>query len=53
MSRKDFVAIAAAIAQIRDESERERTARLVGEVCSRSNGRFDWSRFLNACGVSQ
>jgi hypothetical protein len=52
MSRKHFRALAAAIAKISDPEDRRRTAHLVGEVCATCNSNFNWSRFLNACGVT-
>jgi hypothetical protein len=51
MSKKHFRALADAIANIADKTERERAARLVADVCIGFNGRFDRGRFLRACGV--
>ena len=52
MSKKHFRALADAIANIADKTERERAARLVADVCIGFNGRFDRGRFLRACGVA-
>jgi len=51
MSRKHFTALAAAVRQIADPSERRRTAELIADVCAASNDRFDRQRFYSACGV--
>ncbi len=52
MSKKHFVALAAAIASIANTAERKRTAHLIAEVCKRLNGRFKPVRFLTACKVA-
>jgi hypothetical protein len=52
MSRKNFNAIATAIAQIRNSAERNRVAELLAAVCATLNRRFDRGRFLRACGVA-
>jgi hypothetical protein len=52
MTRKHFVAIAAAIAEIRSAAERKRVAELLATVCAALNSRFDRGRFLRACGVA-
>lgn len=52
MTRKHFKALAEAIATIKEDSmceEKERVINLVGRVCHESNGRFDWTRFREAC----
>lgn len=51
MSRKDFIKLAAAIANISNDEERINTATLVGRVCEESNKNFDWSRWNKACRV--
>ena len=51
MSKKHFRALADAIANIADNVERERAARLVADVCIGFNGRFDRGRFYRACNV--
>jgi hypothetical protein len=50
MSRKHFVAIAKAIAEITDTAERCRVAESLAAVCVLANPRFDRARFLTACG---
>lgn len=63
MSRKDYIAIAAAL---RDERETAVAlfepyhaagiavaARAVAKVLARDNARFDLDRFLQACGVEE
>ena len=52
MSKKHFVKLAQAVAQIKDIGERERTAQLLADVCAADNPRFNSSRFYAACGVS-
>jgi hypothetical protein len=49
MSRKHFAAIAASIAEIRDESERREVALTCCAAFSLVNPRFDRARFLSAC----
>ncbi len=51
MSRKHFRALAEAIAGIECPDERKRMALLIGNVCARCNGNFNWSMWYNACGV--
>lgn len=51
MSRKHFIALAAAIKAISNEDERRRAAELIADVCQQSNARFNRARFLAACGV--
>ncbi len=53
MSRKDYVAFAGRINKIENAVERENTAKLAAEVFSADNGRFDYNRFLRACGVER
>ena len=51
MTKKDFVALAAAIAQIQDEADRKKIAQAIGNVCLSQNPRFDWGRWDAACRV--
>lgn len=51
MSRKHFQALANAISTIHDVKERKRIARLIADVCSSQNSRFDYSIFYDACDV--
>ncbi len=58
MTRKDYVAIAAAISKARgfcetDNQRRgvERSALCIAEVMQSDNSAFDRARFLKACGV--
>jgi len=53
MSRKDYVAFADRISNIENTEERERAARLIADVCSNDNGRFDYGRFYSACNVQR
>jgi hypothetical protein len=53
MSKKHFQLFAEAIALIDDYEERKRTAIKIAEVCAKANTRFNYSLFLNACGVEQ
>ena len=49
MTRKHFRALAEAIAQIKDDEDKENTANSIGQVCAEQNKLFDWSRWLKAC----
>jgi len=52
MTRKHFIAFAEAVAKIKDESNREYVASLIGTVLAEDNPRFDWERFhkhIRAC----
>ena len=51
MTRKDFEAIAQAIAKIADLETRVMIAEAMARTCARTNPRFDQSRFYEACGV--
>lgn len=51
MTKKHFKAFAEAIAEIRCNAERKRTAHLVAAVCRQFNYNFDYDRFLEACHV--
>jgi hypothetical protein len=53
MSRKDYVEFAKGVARIDNAEERERAARLIADVCSNDNGRFDYGRFYSACNVQR
>ena len=50
MSKKDYVRIAAAIARLSLKPEdRNNVVRVLSEVMSEDNPRFDWRRFYDAC----
>jgi len=51
MTRKDFKAIAEAIAKIEDLQIRVTIAEAMARTCAQDNPRFDQSRFYEACGV--
>jgi len=63
MTKKHFKAIAAAVAQARDEAEPapgeygdpvaaiDTLAHALADVCRQTNPNFDRARFLSACGV--
>jgi len=51
MSRKDFVALAAEIAQIVDVDARRSAAYAVAVACQKLNPRFDFTKFYEACGA--
>ncbi|HQR20098.1 MAG TPA: hypothetical protein PKV98_04485 [Burkholderiaceae bacterium] len=63
MSKKDYVAIAAALKDLRDGRDAggdqqavygiEIAAEAIADVCEANNLRFDRNRFLAACGVAQ
>ena len=53
MSKKHFKVFAEAIAQIENDEDRVRTAKLVADVCAGENGRFDYGRFYSACNVER
>jgi hypothetical protein len=50
MSRKHFVALAAAIAAIENKKARCIAAERVADACRQFNSRFNRERFLRACG---
>lgn len=51
MSKKDFVALAAAIAEVESGADRKKMAKVIGKVCAGENPRFDWGRWNAACNV--
>jgi hypothetical protein len=51
MTRKDYVAIAAAIARAQLNQDCQMVADCIADVMARDNPRFDRARFLKACGV--
>lgn len=53
MSKKHYIAMAAAVREIADVIERRRMAERVAAVCAADNPRFNRARFLAACGVSE
>ena len=50
LQHRHFSFIAAVIAEIADPVERHNIAVRFGDACCRSNPRFDYSRFMKACG---
>lgn len=52
MSRKHFIALAAAVATIADMDNRRTVAELLAAVCAAANSRFNRQRFYAACGVT-
>ena len=55
MSRKHFIAIAAAILENREATDNtdvvDMMARAIADVCASTNPQFNRVRFLRACGV--
>jgi hypothetical protein len=51
MTRKDFRAIAEAIAKIEDLETRVLIAEAMARTCAQDNPRFNPSKFYEACGV--
>jgi len=51
MTRKDFRAIAEAIAKIEDLETRVTIAEAMARTCAQANPRFNPSKFYEACGV--
>ena len=49
MSRKDYVAMAGAL---KSASASQEVVYAVGKVFEADNPRFDWARFLSACGIN-
>lgn len=55
MTRKDFNALAALVKTVKDGSGAcgyQWLAHRLADICAEDNPRFDWSRFITACGVS-
>jgi Ca2+-binding EF-hand superfamily protein len=48
MTRKNFKALAEIVKGIKNDTERERTAKLMADFCSGQNGLFNRSKFLEA-----
>lgn len=53
LTRKDFKAMASAIAAIEDPKVREQKAKDAAVFFAASNPRFDRSRFFQACNVKE
>ena len=51
MSKKHFIALAKRIAEIENETARRQAAEAVADVAGEVNPRFNYSRFMTACGV--
>jgi hypothetical protein len=51
MSRNHFVAMAQSFSLIADVSARREAALAFAEVASSMNSRFNYSRFMEACGL--
>lgn len=51
MSKKHFELLAKNISSIQDSQARRSAAVAVATACQASNSRFDWARFISACGV--
>jgi len=51
MSRKHFEAIAEAIRSIESIEARRIAAEKLAAVCAGQNSRFNYSRFMKACGL--
>ena len=51
MSKKHFELLARNICYIEDPVARRMAAIAVASACHQSNPRFDWGRFVAACGV--
>jgi hypothetical protein len=51
LQHRHFSFIAAVIRDIPDLEQRYAMAQRFGDACSRSNPRFDFGRFMKACGV--
>jgi len=49
MSKKDFIALAAAIRSIRNEKDRNQIARIVAAMCRNRNECFRKGKFYLAC----
>ena len=51
MSKKHFIALAAALSKIDCEKCRRTAAEAVADFSAADNARFDRARFLTACGL--
>ena len=51
MTKKHFAKLAEAIATIKDRSDREYVAMIIGNVCSSLNEKFNWTIWNNACNL--
>ena len=51
MSRKHFIAMAQSFSLIADVSARKEAAIAFAEVASSMNSRFNYQRFMEACGL--
>lgn len=51
MTRKHFIALAKAIADISNMVDRQNAAHAVADICRSANPAFDRARFLAACGL--
>lgn len=51
MTKQHFIALAAEISAISDMGARTEAASAVAKAAKRFNPRFDWMKFLAACGV--
>jgi hypothetical protein len=51
MTKKHFIALAKAISKIENEVARRLAADAVAEVAAETNSRFNYLRFMSACGV--
>jgi len=49
MTRKDFKALAEIVKGIKNDAEREKTAKLMADFCAGQNSNFNRSKFLAAC----
>jgi hypothetical protein len=53
MTKKDFRAMAASIAEIKNGKQRKAQAETFGRMCAASNPRFNWGRWNKACNVRE
>jgi hypothetical protein len=49
MTRKHFVALADAIANLSDKPSKAEIISAIAGVCRQFNSNFDWGRFAEAC----
>ena len=52
MTRIHFIALAAAIAEIKDSYDRGIVADRIGKVCAECNDRFNWKTWYRACNLN-